>query len=266
MRIIDLAPEHEALYCVCLEDWSEEMKEAGDHKQRWCEKMKSRGLRVKLAEDDNGKIGGMIQYVPIESSPAQGEGLFFIHCIWVHGYKEGRGDFRKQGMGKALLKAAEQDTVALGKKGLVAWGVSLPFFMRASWYKKRGYKQVDKDGIRILLWKPFDDTAVAPHWVRQKKRPDGVPGYVTVSAFMNGCCPAQNIVFERAETASDELGEKVIFKPYDTSDDAVFEEWGIFDGLYIDSKQVRTGPPPPYKKIRNAIEKKLNRLPSGVPR
>lgn len=32
-----------------------------------------------------------------------------LKCVWVHGYKHGRGSFRKQGMGAALLRAAEQD-------------------------------------------------------------------------------------------------------------------------------------------------------------
>lgn len=61
MRIIDLTDEHKPLYFVCLEEWSEEIKEAGDHKQVWYNKMKDKGLRVKLALDDDGKVGGMIQ-------------------------------------------------------------------------------------------------------------------------------------------------------------------------------------------------------------
>jgi hypothetical protein len=32
MKVIDLADEHKQLYFVCFEDWSEEMKEAGSHK------------------------------------------------------------------------------------------------------------------------------------------------------------------------------------------------------------------------------------------
>ncbi|MFH1296170.1 MAG: hypothetical protein ABIJ04_02715 [Bacteroidota bacterium] len=60
MRIIDLSPEHEPLYFCCLEDWSEEMKEAGDHKEKWFQKMKDNGLRVKLAVDVHGVVGGMI--------------------------------------------------------------------------------------------------------------------------------------------------------------------------------------------------------------
>ena len=66
MKIIVLTEEHKKLYFVCLEDWSDEIKEAGDHKENWYIKMKDKGLCVKLALDDNGEVGGMIQYVPIE--------------------------------------------------------------------------------------------------------------------------------------------------------------------------------------------------------
>ena len=86
----------------------------------------------------------MIQYVPIEQSVAEGNDLYFINCIWVHGYKEGRGSFRKQGMGKSLLQAAETDVEARGAKGLVAWGLVLPFWMKASWFKQHGYTKVDR--------------------------------------------------------------------------------------------------------------------------
>ncbi|TSA25664.1 MAG: hypothetical protein D4R67_09550 [Bacteroidetes bacterium] len=68
MEIIDLSPEYESLYCCCLEDWSDEMKEAGDHKDKWFQSIRDKGLRVKLAVDDNGVVGGMIQYLPIELS------------------------------------------------------------------------------------------------------------------------------------------------------------------------------------------------------
>ncbi len=90
----------------------------------------------------------MIQYVPIEHGFAEGRDLYFVHCIWVHGYKgKGVGDQRKKGLGKALLAAAEEDARALGAKGMAAWGVSLPVFMRASWFKKHGYKKVDKNAV-----------------------------------------------------------------------------------------------------------------------
>jgi GNAT superfamily N-acetyltransferase len=260
VEIVDLTPEHVPIYLQCLEDWSEEIKEAGDHKKRWYSRMKDSGLRVKLARDENGTLGGMIQYLPVEEYGLQGRDLYFILCIWVHGYSKGRGNFQKRGMGKALLRAAEEDSRALGKKGIAAWGVALPFWMRASWFKKQGFRTADRKGIAVLMWKPFTEDAVAPKWIRRKKKPGKTAGAVTVSAFVNGWCPAQNIVHERALRAAAELGERVVFQSYDTLDRNVFDEWGISDGLFIDGKEVRTGPPPSFEKIRGLIEKRIRRL------
>ncbi len=262
MKVIDLVDEHKQLYFVCLEDWSEEMKEAGDHKAVWYSKMKDEGLRVKLALDDTGEVGGMIQYIPVERSFVEGNDLYFINCIWVHGYKQGRGNFQKKGMGKALLQAAENDVKTKGAKGIAAWGIPLPFWMKASWFKKQGYTKVDKQGFlgQVLLWKPFTEEAIPPKWIKQKKKPETMPGKVTVTAFRNGWCPAQNLVFERAQRAAAEFGDKVVFGEIDTFDREVLSEWGIADALFIDDKSVRTGPPPPYEKIKKLIAKRVKKL------
>jgi len=260
VEIIELSEKYEQLYFVCLEDWSEEIKEAGNHKQTWYEKMKDKGLRVKLALDDKGEVGAMIQYVPVQQALVEGEDLYFINCIWVHGRKKGRGNFQKRGMGKALLKAAEQDAKGLGAKGIVAWGLSLPFFMRASWFKKQGYARADKMGIQVLVWKPFTADALPPKWVRQKKKPEPIPGKVTVTGFLNGWCPAMNIAFERAKRAASEFGDRVIFQEVNTFDRKVFLEWGIADALFIDGKPVRTGPPPSSAKIRKLIARRIRKL------
>ncbi|MFC2048391.1 GNAT family N-acetyltransferase [Chloroflexota bacterium] len=262
MKIIDLSDEHKQLYFVCLENWSEEIKEAGNHKEVWYNKMKDKGLRVKLALDDRGEVGGMIQYIPIEHSFAEGKDLYFINCIWVHGHKQGRGNFQKKGMGKALLQAAENDIKAMGAKGIAAWGIPLPFWMKASWFKKQGYIKVDKLGFlgQVLLWKPFTDDAVPPKWIEQKKKPETILGKATVTVFLNGWCPAQNLVFERAKRAASEFGDRVVLREINTLDRETFLEWGIVDALFIDDKQVRTGPPPPYEKIKKLIAKRVRKL------
>ncbi len=260
MKVIDLTKEHQQLYFLCLEDWSDEAREAGPGRSIWYNKMKAKGLRVKLALDDKGEVGGMIQYGPVEHSFLEGRDSYFIYCIWVHGYKKGRGNFQKKGMGKALLKAAEEDVMELGGKGMAAWGISLPFWMKASWFKKHGYEKVDKMKGAIIMWKPFVKDACPPEWIRKKKDPGPTPGKVTVSSFMNGWCLAQNLVNERVKRAATGFGEKVIFRQYDTSDRDVLYEWGISDALYIDEKSVRTGPPPSYKKIRKLIAKRVRKL------
>jgi GNAT superfamily N-acetyltransferase len=260
MPVIDLTPELEPLYFACLEDWSDEMKEAGDHKRHWYRLSKERGLRVKLATDEHGAVGGMIQYIPIEFSQAAGSGLYLVQCIWVHGHTKGRGNFQKRGMGTELLAAAEQDARALGAAGMAAWGVMLPFWMRSAWFRRHGYVRADRVGILELVWKPFRDDARPPQWIKRKKTPAPSPGRVSVTAFVNGWCPAQSITCERARRAAAELGDHVEFHEYDTNDRAVFEEWGICDGLFVDGKEVPTGPPPSYDKVRGIIAKRVRRL------
>ena len=260
MRIVSLSPEHESQFCVCLEDWSDELKEGGARKARWLEKMRPKGLRVKLALDDRGVIGGMIQYVPIEESFVAGHGLYVIQCVWVHGHSEGRGNFQKKGMGTALLAAAEQDARELGARGMAAWGMALPIFMRASWFRKHGYRKADSLGMQVLLWKPFTNDAEPPRWVRDKKRPEPAAGKVAVTALVNGWCPAMNMAFERARRAAAEFGGGVEFRAVDTSDHGVFEEWGQADAIFVDGRSIRMGPPPSYDKIRKAIAKRVKKL------
>jgi len=262
MRITDLSDEYLASYCVCLEDWNDEIKEAGNHKECWYNSMRDKGLRVKLALSEEGKAVGMIQYLPVEYSYAEGNKLYAILCIWVHGHKEGPGNHQKKGIGKALLEAAEKDVRETGALGLVAWGLSIPVWMKASWFKKQGYSRTDKLGVMRpeLVWKPFTEEASPPRWIRQKKKPEKVRGQVTVTAYINGWCPAQNMVFERAKRASVELGEQVVFQEILTRNRETFLEWGLGDALYIDGKRVRTGPPPSYKKLKNKIARKVHQL------
>ena len=261
MEIVQLADEHKQLYLCCLEDWSEEAtKEAGLRREAWYERMRPRGLRALLAKDDRGEIGGMIQYVPIEQSVADGQDLYFIHCIWVHGHKQGRGNFQKRGMGKALLRAAENDARELGAKGMAAWGIWLPFWMKASWFRKQGYVKADRDGMAVLLWKPFAYGAEPPRWLKRKRKPQTTPGKVTVTAFVNGWCMGQNLAYERAKRAAAEFGDSVLFREIDTFERGVLNESGHADALFIDRKQVRTGPPPSYERIRKLISKRVRRL------
>lgn len=260
MQIIDLDEQHQQPYFMCLEGWSDEIREAGNHKEVWYQKMKDKGLGVKLAVED-GQTCGMIQYAPIEYGFAEGRDLYFIYCIWVHGYKKhGVGNRQKRGLGKALLQAAEEDIKVRGAKGIAAWGITMPFFMRASWFKKQGYGKVDKEGMMALLWKPLTDDAEAPKWFRQKKTPEKIAGKVAVTSLINGWCPAMNLANERAKRAAAELGDKVDFREINTFDRATFLEWGSADALFIDGKPLRLGPPPKYEKIRKKIARRVKKL------
>lgn len=260
MEIVDLSERHQASYFACLEEWSEEIAEAGDHKARWFDKMRDRGLRVKLALDEDGREVGMIQYLPIEQALALGEDLYMVLCVWVHGYPQGVGDQQGHGIGAGLLAAAEKDAAELGAKGMAAWGVAMPFWMKASWFKKHGYRKADRTGIRVLLWKPFTADAKSPRWIADGPIPERVDGQVSVTAFMSGWCPASNVVFERAKRAAANLGDKVVFKSIDTSERADLVRFGHSDDVFLDGKRLQRGPPPSYHRIHAAMEKRVRKL------
>jgi GNAT superfamily N-acetyltransferase len=259
ISVVDLPERHLASYLVCLEDWSEEMKEAGDHKAKWYAKAREEGLRVKLALDQEDQPLGMIQYVPVELSPAVGEGLYMILCIWVHGHKDGIGNVQGSGVGSALLAAAEEDAQKLGATGMAAWGLRMPVWMKSSWFKKHGYASVDRQGIRDLVWKPFVQGAQPPRWiVGQPVRISG-SGKVEVTAFKSGWCPAANLVYERARRAAEELGPEVEFSTVDTSDRETMIRCGRSDEVLVDGKPLQRGAPPSYKSVRRTIAKQLRR-------
>jgi len=262
MKVIDLPEEKKDLFCLCLEDWSEDARESGPKRREWLDRcQRDCGLRAKLALDDKGIEGGMIQYGPVEHSHVEGSGLYLVYCIHVHGHSQGRGNFRKHGMGKALLAAAEEDARQLGATGMAAWGVWLPFWMRASWFRKHGYRRADRRGISVLLWKPFSADATPPRWLPgASKLPEPIPGKVNVTAFSSGWCMAQNLVYERARHAAAEFGDKVVFREIDTSKRGAVAEWGFSDAVLVDGRNLQKGPPPSFETIRKVIARRVARL------
>jgi len=265
MRIVDLTPEREPLFIACLEDWSDEIREAGDHRARWLARMKPRGLRAKLALDDSGVAGGMIQVLPVEEVPdVEGAGCDMVLCVWVHGHRQGRGDFQGRGMGSALLAAAEADSRALGRTGMAAWGLVLPVWMRASWYRRRGYRTADRRGIKALLWKPFEPGAPAPRWIPETgRRPELAPGKVTVTSCLSGWCTGLNLAHERARRAAEPFGDQVALRCIDGCDREAVRAWGRSDALFVDGREVRTGPPPSRARLQKIIARRVRRLPAG---
>lgn len=257
MKILDLEEKYLPEFLICLEEWSELMIEASNHKLKWYEKMKKKGLRVKIALNDEDIFAGFIQYAPIEHTHVEGANLFFVYCIWVHGHETGRGNLSGKGLGKALLKAAEEDVQRLGAKGLACWGLSLPYWMPAKWFEDQGYQNADSEGLSQLLWKPFSADSEPPKWIKQTKTPPVKEGVLSIHAFKLGWCPSQNAMFERAKKIAQEFGNKVEFIEYDTSDPEVLAEWGHSDVIFLNDEPLSSGEPLSDEEIRKRISEKL---------
>lgn len=260
--IEDLNPSNRDRLCICLEDWSDDLKEVAPVKKKWCSYMEEKGLGAKLARNSEGKYLGMVQYLPAEYSSIEGEGLYFIQCVWIPKGKEVQGDYRKQGIGKALLQAAEEDIRSRGAKGIAAWGVSIPVWMKASWYRKQGYVRAQKEGIMELVWKPFSSDAQPPVFRKPRVKPQNgkAEGKVLVHSYVNGLCPAMNLGAERARRAVQQAGERVEYSQTSTLEAKEIAESGMVDALFINGKEMPLGPPPSEKKILKAILREKKKL------
>jgi GNAT superfamily N-acetyltransferase len=257
MKIRDLKHDDLNLYYCCLEPWSDEMKLAVTKKEEWYSKMKDRGVKVKVAIDDDKEVAGMIQYTPANELFVDGENITFINCIWVHGHSQGLGNRQGKGMGQALLKAAENDAKSLGSIGIAAWGIPEKFWMSAIWYEKMGYKEVDRDGWTVLVWKPFKDNASAPKLIKKKKTPTTTPGKVNVTVFINGWCSSMNIVYEYVKKAIIEFGDIIDYHEFDTTNVNTLREWGLTDAVFIDGQEMFQGSPPSYEDVLKTIKEKV---------
>jgi len=76
-----------------------------------------------------------------------------------------------------------------------------------------------------------------------------------VTCFRNGWRPGQNLACERMKRAAMEFGARVEYVEIDTEDRMSLDEWGICDGIFIDDRQISTGLPPSYERLRGLLSK-----------
>jgi hypothetical protein len=170
----------------------------------------------------------------------------------VHGHTQGIGDRTGRGIGTALLEAVEHEAREAGALGMAAWGLAVPLWMRASWFKKHGYVRVDRQGLATLVFKPFTDRAQPPAWPAEAHSPELADGDgVTVTCFDGGWCTLQNANCERARRAAAAEGAR--FESIDTSDPAAAALWGQDYGIWVDHRAIGTGPPLSEDAVRRRV-------------
>jgi hypothetical protein len=83
---------------------------------------------------------------------------------------------------------------------------------------------------------------------------------VNVTCFVNGWCTAGLVTAERARRVAGEFGERVAFREIDTAEHKTVAELRLAEALYVDGKQVMTGPPISPERFRRIVGKRVARL------
>ena len=264
-EIRDLTSENLGVEAVCCEVENKDLQEVADEKVAWLKEMMVKGLRAKLAYEDEKPVG-FIEYLPIEYAPVGvgGRNLTFIDCIWIFNPNPDKrpSGFQGKGYGRALIEDAEADAKKTSK-GMAVTAYDHDFwFTPMSFFTHFGYKEVNRRGTLVLLMKTFEPVE-PPSFLESKYKPQLLPGKVVVDAFWNAKCPMGLVVMRRLREVCAEFGDLVFLEEICTNERKVIDQYGRSSGIHINGEG-RFWAPPSKKEIRAELKKALDKATKGT--
>ncbi len=265
VEIRDLQPSDEYFVGTCTHmGESEEIDASARSRLSWLQAMFEKGSRVKVAIL-NGNQVGFLHIIPIEICPwgPVGRDLSVVPCLVV----KKRANHR--GVGRSLLKAAEEEARNQGRKGLVAlayyhdfWFMPAPFFERFGFSKVKS-REVTAEGEKeylgreAILWKVFDPSVQAPKFLRPNYQFEPMPGKVVVDLFWNTFCQTSNIEAQRVREVVAEFRGSVVLHEYCVDDREILLRYQIPRGIFINGKEIGWGYEAPKGELREIISQAL---------
>lgn len=171
IRIIDVTPdnvEEAGVFCI------KNKRAKGYHdKIAWFKEKINTGLRIRIAEDDQGKQLGFVEFMPSEIAwrPVAVKNYYFIQCI-----VDMSKDKRNQGIASKLIKQCENEARKYGKSGVCSMTSNGPWIATKDLFIKNGFKIADQRGRFELLYKPFNKIEPIPKlhdWTSEKVKYKG---------------------------------------------------------------------------------------------
>ena len=222
----------------------------------WLRSMEKHGLKVKVALLD-GIHAGFLYIIPIEITPwfIQGRELMVFPCL-VSDSK-----FSNNGIGKKLVRAAEEETMNQNRKGIATIGYFWDFwFMPAEYFLKLGFKVAEKRGDEVILWKQFDQNAEPPHFREEHYNFKPKRGKIVIDLFWNRFCLTSDVEAQRVREVVSEYGNEVILNEYSAVDQKILQQYGIERGIYVNGDMIEVGPEIEKNRLRESIENAMHKL------
>jgi len=280
MQIRDVSPEeldYVAMLCVdpgLRPKWREEMTPAMGARKEWLKVMMQKGLRVMVAleksEDVLRSFGarsakirelivrgnipkGLIEYLPIEFAlePVRGEKSLFIDCIWV------LPPFWHNGVAKSLLEKFIEDARPYGGTSVLAYEGDKWFgffqYMPTKFFKKFGFKEICRDGSRVLLHLDLGADE-PPTFIHPKNKVIEKGDKLVLDVFFNSQCPWSKWMVDKIKRNIKKYN--AVVNEINTDDRKTIEEHGMSRGVCINGVPVIKRMAP-WKEIETIVKQRI---------
>ena len=262
MQVVDLTDKYMEFVALCThnDEINQENEASALVREHWIRNTMKKGLKIKVAVDDKGNPLGFAHCLPIELGAwgMTGKDLMTIPCLTLQYqkvYKEERGS----GVGKALIQAVEEEAKKT-KKGVATLTYDDGFwFMPTSFFKKLGYKEVDRQRDTVIMMKIFEPVA-APRMFKLKYEFKPITGKVVVDIFWDQLCPTSICEVNRVRQVCAEFGEKVVLNEYNCSIKKNLEKYQTARALFFNGHYKCWGYAAPKDEVRKEINKKLEKV------
>jgi GNAT superfamily N-acetyltransferase len=180
---------------------------------------------------------GLLECVPIEHAlePIKGEKSLFINCMWI------LPPFWGRAVGRALIEFLINRAKEIGGISTIAYdgdkwcGTSINY-MPLSFFKKFGFREIERDGSRVLLHidlgAKITPKLIYPNFEALENEKES-----QLVAFYNCQCPWSKLMIDELNKNTEkdlDIKPKVL----ETNKRELILKYGISRGLVIDGKPV----------------------------
>ena len=236
--------------CTHVNENNIEIEASSPRRISWLKKMKKYGLKIKVAFLDNVHAG-FLYIMPIEINPfpIQGKDLMVFPCL------VSQSKFSLKGVGKKLIKAAEEESIKQRRKGIATIANFWDFwFMPAKYFEKLGYKVAQKRGLEAVLWKQFDPSADPPQFRKPNYKFKPIQGKVVIDLFWNVFCLTSDVEAQRVREVVSEYKNNVVINEYSGTNPSILKKYGLSRSLFVNGKWIEVGPEIEKNRLRQEIE------------
>jgi len=257
MQIHEVSTEElDYVTAICLDPsippkWREAMKITMDARTQWLKTMMHKGLQVSVALEKPEKVinslgpkntkfsemithsnfpKGLIEYLPIEFAPepVKGEKSLFIDCLWVV------PPFWHSGVARGLVERVIEKAKVYGGASVLGYEGDKWFgffdYMPIGFFKKFGFKEVGRDGSRVLLHLNLG-VDEQPKLIYPTCGAIEKSDKIVMDVFFNSQCPWSGWMVDKIKRNMKKYD--AVVNAINTDDRKVIEEYGMSRGVCI---------------------------------